>query len=121
MIFLYGCNDKQKIEGVENISVQELAAQYQGDNDAILLDVRTQKEFDSGYIKDAIHIDVKEDDFVDKIQKLDKNKTVYVYCRTGKRSLEASKILKDNGFHHIKNVKGGIKAWNKYKLKSEDQ
>ena len=77
-----------------------------------LLDVRTQEEFEEGYLKGAVRADVNnEAEFEKAIGQLDKEKPVYVYCRSGKRSSEAAEILKGKGFIQVVDLDGGILAW----------
>lgn len=66
-------------------------------NEKIILDVRTQGEFEEGYIPGAMLIDVNESDFKEKVNSLDKSKTVFVYCATGIRSEKAHLSLKTLG------------------------
>ncbi|MDG3580845.1 rhodanese-like domain-containing protein [Galbibacter pacificus] len=77
----------------------------------MLLDVRTPKEYQEGYIKDAININVKSDDFVEKVSRLDKNANIYLYCKAGGRSAKASEKLAALGFKNIHNLDGGFDAW----------
>ena len=78
-----------------------------------LLDVRTPKEFAEGHLPGAINVDVKADDFVANAKaRLDSQKTVAVYCRSGKRSVQAAKMLAKEGFKVV-NLLGGIQAWQK--------
>lgn len=76
-----------------------------------VLDVRTTEEYQSGHIEDAINIDVLKDDFKTKAAKLDKDKPVLVYCRSGKRSMKAATTLESMGFKRIVNLDGGMLAW----------
>ena len=76
-----------------------------------LLDVRTPKEIEQGYIKGAKFSNYFESDFTAQVtKKFDSEKTIYVYCRSGNRSLKAVKILTSKGFKAI-NVLGGYDAW----------
>jgi len=74
----------------------------------ILIDVRTDAEWDDGYIETAIHIplDKISDTIEDFIE--DKDQVIYLYCRSGKRSGQAEIALKSIGYVNAKNV-GGIK------------
>jgi len=81
--------------------------------DVQLIDVRTPAEFKQGYIENAILIDYKAENFKTKVQELDKDKPVYLYCRSGRRSAFASTILKDLGFKEIVDLEGGYLAWSK--------
>ena len=82
-------------------------------NDAnnILIDVRTPGEFAQGHIKGARLINVSNYSFSEKINKLDKNKTYLVYCRSGSRSRRAVSKMKAAGFTNIYNLQGGIRSW----------
>ncbi len=77
-----------------------------------LVDVRTSKEYKGGHIKNAINIDFfKATDFVNSFEKLDRNKPVYLYCRSGARSQKAARRLIDMGFSKIYDLKGGYMRW----------
>jgi rhodanese-related sulfurtransferase len=79
-----------------------------------IIDVRTKAEFDAGHIDGAVNIDINQIDFQKKInKKLKKDRIVYVYCRTGVRSLRAAKILSGLEFSRIYNLEGGLEAWKK--------
>lgn len=82
-------------------------------NEIQLVDVRTPKEYNDGHIENAILIDYKSEDFSKKIQELDKEKPVYLYCRSGNRSGKASLILIASGFEEIIDLEGGYLAWSK--------
>jgi len=102
------CQQKQQNEVVEIISVEELD---QADSTIQLIDVRTPEEYAEGYIKHAKNINVFDDNFIALIYKLDKEKPVYVYCRSGKRSADASEQLEKAGFTKIYDLDGGIVKW----------
>lgn len=73
----------------------------------IVIDVRTPKEFSAGHLKLADHnYDLLSGEFEQKLENLDKNKTYYLYCRTGNRSGKAAGIMKSNGFENVYNVGG---------------
>lgn len=76
-----------------------------------LVDVRTAEEYKEGHIKGAVNIDFFADDFVKQFSQFDKEKPLYVYCRSGNRSAKASKQLAEAGFKDIIDLKGGYKAW----------
>ena len=81
------------------------------DTTVVILDVRTAEEYKDGHIANALNIDVKQDDFVKKaIAKLPKDKTIAVYCRSGRRSANAAEQLAKKGYKCI-NLYGGILAW----------
>jgi len=79
--------------------------------DVILLDVRTADEYAEGHIEGAILIDQKQSDFMEKAKDtLPIDKTIAVYCRSGRRSANAADKLADIGYKCV-NLKGGIIAW----------
>ena len=97
-------------QGYENADVNGFAAQI-AESDVVLLDVRTAKEFGEGHLQNALNIDVTQDGFVEKAKSaLPANKTIAVYCRSGKRSALAAGALTKEGYKVV-NLKGGIIAW----------
>ncbi len=86
-------------------------SKYSTDSTCILLDVRTDEEFQSGHIPGALMIDYYAENFAERISTLDKAKTIYIYCRSGGRSGRAMKIMQEQGFDRLYNLDGGIKAW----------
>ena len=83
--------------------------------DPLVLDVRTPAEFKSGHLPDAVLIPVQE--VQRRIGELTpyRNRDILVYCATGNRSTVASKILIDQGFAHIANLRHGIVDWHQRK------
>ena len=77
-------------------------------SEAIILDVRTQREYDYGHLEGAIVVDIYQRDFRDKINKLDKSKTYYVYCKTGIRSRNAVAYMRQVGFKNVCDLQGGV-------------
>ena len=76
-----------------------------------LVDVRTFEEYRAGYLVGAMLMDVRRTTFQTQIQRLDRERPVFVYCRSGRRSLDAAKILERNDFKVVYNLKGGINEW----------
>ena len=94
----------------ENYDVKEFA-ELIADSSVVILDVRKADEFAEGHIKGAILIDQFQSDFVEQAKtKLPKDKTIAVYCRSGRRSANAAGKLSDVGYKCV-NLKGGILAW----------
>ncbi|MDE7469213.1 MAG: rhodanese-like domain-containing protein [Desulfovibrionaceae bacterium] len=83
-------------------------ANMQLSDDAIILDVRTQEEWNAGHVKGAIHIDYLDDSFESNLEPLDKNKHYYVYCRSGMRSAQAIHTMQQLGFERCTNIVNGI-------------
>lgn len=77
-----------------------------------LVDVRTVMEFRSGHIAGALNIDYfEQENFRAAFEKLDKNKPLYIYCRSGNRSQKAANRLTDMGFTEIYDLAGGYVNW----------
>ena len=96
-------------EGFVDITPQEAWEMLQADENIMLLDVRTKPEYDAGHIPGCILIPLSE--LESRLDELDKDKTIIVYCRSGRRSRTASQILVEHGFTKVYNVVGGILAW----------
>lgn len=78
-----------------------------------LIDVRTPSEFANGAIANAKNINVNDATFEEEIQKLDKTKPVYVYCRSGARSQVAAHKMIEMGFEEVIDLDGGYLKWSK--------
>jgi len=101
---------RNALKGITNISVQNVNELLK-ENDLLILDVRSNEEFNVGHLKGSQNIPVQSLSL--KIASiLDwKNKKVLVYCHSGGRSLAASQMLKKSGFTKIHNMVGGVSAW----------
>ncbi|MFV8376646.1 rhodanese-like domain-containing protein [Flavobacterium sp. LB1P62] len=96
-----------------NLTQEDWVAQFEADENAVILDVRTEDETNDGIIANAILIDIhKGQGFIDEIEALDKSKNYYVYCRSGMRSAKACEIMNELGFKNTYNLLGGIIEWN---------
>lgn len=112
LIFLLvaACSSNEK-HGFKSVEVQEFANIIADTITVILVDVRTAEEYGSGHIENALNIDVKQDNFEEAaIKALPKNKTVAVYCRSGRRSKKAAEILSKNGYKVIE-LDSGYTGW----------
>ncbi len=76
-----------------------------------LIDVRTQEEWEEGYLKNARRFQINNPNWDTQIATLDTSKPVYVYCAKGGRSARSAKKLKKAGFTEIYDLQGGITAW----------
>lgn len=74
----------------------------------VVLDVRTQSEFDRGHVAGALLMDFTAVDFVEKVKALDRGKSYKVYCAVGGRSARAEKLMRSLGFKDVENL-GGVK------------
>lgn len=96
-----GANNIRPAAAVEMINRQ----------DASVIDVRSDKEFASGFILGAENIPLGS--LESRLSKLEakKAKPIVVVCRSGQRSSQACNVLKKNGFEQIYNMAGGMMAW----------
>lgn len=96
----------------ENIDELDFAEQLAADDNAVLLDVRTQQEYDAGFISGCQLIDFFDPAFSSQLETLDKTKNYYVYCRSGNRSGQACGLMSQLGFTgKLHNLEGGIMGW----------
>ncbi len=105
-ISLSGCRQQKQVD-VQRLSEIDLSNQ----NDITLLDVRTLKEVNEGYIKGARHLDFFDSSFKSRLSEFDKSKTYYVYCKSGGRSSKTVELMQEMGFANVYNVVGGFSAW----------
>lgn len=96
---------------VENLDAKEFEKKVAEDKDAVLLDVRTPMENQMVRIPHSILIDVSNPMFMQEVDKLDKNKSYYLYCRSGNRSFHAGNYMLKVGFEKVYNLEPGIIGW----------
>ena len=97
---------------VENLDAKAFEKKMAEDKDAVLLDVRTPMEHQMVRIPNSILIDINNPIFMQEVEKLDKNKSYYVYCRSGNRSFHAGNYMLSAGFEKVYNLEPGIIGWN---------
>lgn len=100
--------NSQTIESIEALAFKTKITEIEG----LIIDVRTPEEFSSGYIAEATNIDFYANDFDQKLNIIGKDQPIYIYCRSGGRSLSAAKKLEKLGFRKVYNLIGGIGSWN---------
>ena len=95
-----------------DLTQEDWAAKLNADLDAVVLDVRTEDEFNEGIIQNAVNIDINSgQQFVNAVEALDQNKNYFVYCRSGMRSAKACEIMNQLGFKNAYNLSGGMIGW----------
>ena len=95
-----------------NLEQKEWWSQFLNDEHGIIIDVRTEDEFESGKIPGALNIDIyKGQGFIYKVEELDKAKNFYVYCAAGVRSANACGVMQQLGFENVYNLLGGFSNW----------
>ena len=95
--------------GYGDISVEQAKSLIESKPSLIILDVRTQDEYDGGHLESALLIPVSE--LENRLDELSNNDELLVYCRTGNRSSSAVNILQSNGFTMIFHMEDGITGW----------
>ena len=95
---------------IQNLEASVFEAKLSASN-GILLDVRTEEEISQGYIPGASFINLYDENFNQKINFIQKDKPVFVYCKMGGRSAKAAQELLSIGFKEVYNLTGGIQAW----------
>ena len=110
LMFITSVGFSQDSAGIEVLEPEVYQLNVEGSPEQFV-DVRTAKEFGQGHIEGAENIDFLEEGFLSKMQKFDKDKPLYIYCRSGNRSSKAAAQLTEAGFKKIIDLKGGYKAW----------
>lgn len=107
-----GCGSAVSSGGAgEILSPVEYMKMLESDDNAYLLDVRRADEYAAGHLPDAALLDVTDSvAFARGVELLDKEKNIYIYCRSGRRSRKAAEILTSEGFK-VRDMQGGYNAW----------
>jgi thioredoxin 1 len=106
------CNNSGSGQQLQQVDAKTFSEKIHEQNNPVILDVRTPQEFEGGYIAGAINIDYNSNEFSHKVNKLDKDEAVFVYCLSGGRSSSAANEMRRNGFKNVVELKGGILKWN---------
>lgn len=109
ILFFTSCESKQESnqneDSFKNLTVEEVIILLEANPNIIVIDVRTPDEIaQTGAIENSINIDFKASDFKEKISVLDKDKEYILFCKSGNRSGQASKIMAEMGFSNINNL-----------------
>ena len=113
VMFFFGCKAQNS---VKVLTAEEFAAAVKADKKAVVLDVRRPDEFAAGHIEGAVLLNFLDTvAFNAGVEKLDKSKTYYIYCRSGRRSNNAAVILQKKGFT-VFDLGGGFLSWQRYNL-----
>jgi rhodanese-related sulfurtransferase len=98
----------------EDVSAEQafnLIQENRSNPDFIIIDVRTPEEFNDGHIENALNIDFRSDNFSSEIDKLDRDNTYLVYCKSGGRSRGAVDMMLQMDFKEVYNLVVGITGW----------
>lgn len=97
---------------MQDLTQTQWRDQLSSDQNAVIIDVRTDDEISEGYIPNALTMDIYNPHaFMEKAKQLDPAKNYYVYCRSGGRSLQACAVLRSIGVNNTYNLLGGFSEW----------
>jgi rhodanese-related sulfurtransferase len=100
--------------GIHNISAAEADALIQSNKDNpnfVIIDIRTPDEYAAGHLENSKLINYYAENFKAELDKLDRDKSYLIYCRTGHRSGLVRDIMEGMGFLSVYNMEGGITSW----------
>jgi rhodanese-related sulfurtransferase len=114
VVMLIGGEIQSRLSGIKSVAPGEATRMINHDN-AIMIDMREEKDYREGHIVNAIHAPAGSGDVSGKLEKY-RDKPVIVYCQRGQRSTAYCSKLKKQGFGSVYNLKGGLLAWQKEAL-----
>lgn len=110
VVLLTGCTTQPSDSTYKQVNADEAVEIMNKETDYIILDVRTQEEYNSGHIPEAVCIPNESIGKEPPSLLPDKNQLILVYCRSGNRSKQAAQKLADMGYTNIVEF-GGINDW----------
>ena len=116
ILFLIACG--QNKSGYLSIDAIQFNQKLENTKNVQLIDVRTPEEYANSKIGDALNLNYYDSDFEAQLKKLDTNKPLFVYCKSGGRSSGAVAQILDLGFTEVYELQGGIMAWERAKLQT---
>lgn len=111
---------KKEFEEIEPKEAFTILEKNRDNPDLVVLDVRTPEEYEKGHIEDANLLNVKSRDFENELEKMDKNKKYFVYCKAGIRGCKAVELMEKHGYSEVHNIAGGIDKWKAKRLPVEE-
>ena len=110
LVFSAGCRTQDE-RLLEPAAAVDLMSRNRNNPDFVILDVRTPGEFRQGFIEGAVLLDYYASDFRDRFAQLDRDATIFMYCRSGNRSSHVLRMADELGFRRVYDLHGGILAW----------
>jgi rhodanese-related sulfurtransferase len=116
LVLILFVKNQLRNRSITQYSPADLSSRLGNNSGLLLLDVRTRGEHEAQHIKGSVHVPLNE--LRIRVGELERyrQKQIVCYCQSGQRSLNAAAFLRKTGFS-VANLKGGIGAWNFYKLK----
>ena len=119
LLFGFACDNNCIVEPekepiYENITVHEAYQLIQNNIDNsgfVIIDIRTETEYNSGHIENAINLNYYSSTFREDLDQLDKTKMYLIHCKSGGRSAGAFNTMKELEFMEVYNMPGGINQW----------
>lgn len=108
ILMTFGVTNAQKLIQSSSTEINQVLSK---NKNIVILDVRTSQEFSAGHLKAAINIDIYQENFYSRIDKLNKKNTYVVYCRTNNRSRVAVEYMKQKGFEAVYQMMDGFPGW----------
>lgn len=106
-----GCGTSEQTDNYAHIPPAEFYKALTGQN-AVLLDIRTPREFAMGSIPGAaLILDNRHPGFTDRLSALNRETPYFIYCRTGNRTSQAMRMFQNQGFGKVIGLRGGIENW----------
>ena len=111
LVMLVAGELRQRLSGVNQVGPAETTRMLNHDN-AVIVDMREDKDYREGHIVNAVHTPASNSDAVQKLEKF-RERPVIVYCRSGHSSSGFCGKLRKQGFASVYNLAGGVLAWQK--------
>ena len=112
-------SSKREFKEVEPKEVFNILEKNRDNSDFVVLDVRTPEDYEEGHIENAYLLNIKSKDFGDELERMDKNRKYFVYCKTGRKSRKAVELMKERGYKEAHNIVGGMDKWKLRRLPVE--
>ena len=111
LVMLVAGELRRRLSGVNEVGPGEATRMLNHDN-AVIVDMREDKDYREGHIVNAVHTPASNSDAVQKLEKF-RERPVIVYCRSGHSSAGFCGKLRKQGFASVYNLAGGVLAWQK--------
>ena len=111
--------NKKEYEDIEPKEAFTVLEKNRHNSDFAVLDVRTPEEYNEGHVENALLLNIKSKDFEEELDKLNKDKNYFIYCKSGRRSDKALKLMEKHKFKNVQSIVGGFDKWKSKRLPVE--